>query len=348
MRQSNHSRTKPTMRANNFIKKTITVLAIYFFLFLLRKTTLSFDIRILHWFLNDVKFSDYEGHMKGFLNLGEINYNLTEIKLTGVTIEHSNIDISNLWEFTHSDRRYLNITLENGNANFYANWAYYYTPSFADQGNLTLEIRKTSLRFGVEISHNQEGFINFTSSECIVKIMRVSLEFYQEPNIMYDSIKPTFKNQIEDSLPAGFCKSLRNGLLKRISSNIQNVQRKFGKLIFFGDAKSLTSDLGWILAYVCVIIVKVTHDYGVILLLLALAMPVLYVVYKSIKWLVKHSRTKKRSLSDPEPYTEQEKPVLTPVSVTVVFGSKEENYTRAQTLLANLKKLLWWRKPKEN
>lgn len=335
------------MRRNNFIKKTIAVFTIYVFLFLLRKTTLSFDIRILHWFFNDVEFPNHEGHMKGFLNVGEINYNLTEMRLTGVTIQHSNVDISNLWEFTYTDRRYLNITLRDGNANFYANWAYFYTPSFADQGNLTLEIHKTSLRFGVEIANNQDGFVNFTSSECVVKIMRVSLEFYHEPNIMYESIKPTLKDRVEESLPSGFCKALHNGLLKRISSNIQNVQRKFAKFIFFGDAKRLTSAFGWILVYVFVIIVKVVHDYGVTLLL-ALAMPAVYVAYEIIQWLVKHPKTKKRSLSDPDPHGEQEKPVLTPISVTVVSRSNEESYTAAQALLTKFKKLLWWRKPKEN
>ena len=346
-----------TMTRNNLAKKAIAVITIYFFLLLLRKTILSFDIKILHWLLNDIKFPNHEGQVKGFLNIGEIKYNLTKMKLSNVTIEHSSIDTSNLWEFTHIGTRYLNITWQNGNANFDANWAYSAWPSLADHGRLTLQIRNASLLFGVDISTNQEGFINFTSSECTVKITRLNLEFYHEPNLMYDSIKPSLKKKAEDGLPKALCKALRHGFLKRISANKQNVQQKFVNFMLSGDIKNyqnLTSAVGWTLVYIFIITVKVIHDYGVTLLLL-LAILALYLIYELIKSFIsklsfvfsKHRRSKLRSLSDPEPHAEQEKQVLTPVSVTVVSRSSEGAQLR-KTFLAKFKKLLWWRKPKEN
>lgn len=339
-----------TMKGNNFMKKAVVIITIYFFLLLLRKTILSFDIRILHWLLNDVKFPNHEGHVKGFLNLGKIKYNLTHMKLS-VTIEHSNIDTSSLWEFTHTGTRYFNITLQNGNANFCANWAYSAWPSLADSGRLTLDINNASLQFGVDISSDQHGFINFTSSDCTVKIMRVNLEFYHKPNMLFDSIKPSLKKKAKDNLPKGLCEALRRGLLERISSSIQNVQHKFVNFILSGDVKNhqnLTNALGWILVYIFIIAVKVVHDYGVTLLLM-IAILALYLLYELVKFIIvtfcstlpKHHKTKVRSLSDPEP-PEQENPVLTPVSVTVV--SREAG----NTFLAKCKKLLWWRKPKEN
>ena len=343
------------MTRNNFTKKTIAVITIYFLLLFLRKIIFSFDVRILHWLSNDIKFPNHKGHVKGFLNLGEIEYNFTRMKLSGLNIEHSNIDISTLWELSYGDLRYLNITWQNGNAILYANWAYSTWPALSDTGTLTLEINNASLQFRVDISTNELGFINVTSSDCTVKIERVNLELYHEPNVMYDSIKPSLKKRAEDGLPVGLCNALRNGLLKRTSSSVQNVQQKFVNFILSGDVRNhqnLISTLGWTLVYIFVVGVKLVHDYGVTLLLV-LSIIALYLIYELLKsfllkcrsTLSKQPKTKVRSLSDPEPRLEQEKPVLTPVSVTVVSTSREK---QRKAFLTKFKNLLWWRKPKEN
>ena len=340
---------------NHFTKKAIAVITISFCLLLLRRNIFSFDVRILHWLLNEIELSNYEGHVKGFLNLGEIQYNLTQMKLSGLNIEHSYIDTSPLWKFPHNDLRYLNITWQNGNVNFYANWAYSMWPSLTDNGSLTLQINNASLQYGVDISTNKLGFINFTLSDCTVKKARLNLELYHEPNIMYDSMKPSLRKKAEDGLPKGLCKTLHHGVLKRINSSIQNVQQKFVNFMLFGDVRNyqnLTSALGWTLVYTCIITVKLVHDYGVTVSLV-FAIVALYSIYEMMNLLLlmcssklsKHPKTKVRSLSDRERPPEQDKPVLTPVSVTVVSTGREK---QRKALVRKFKNLLWWRKPKEN
>ena len=337
------------------MKKAIAVFIVYFCLLLLRKTIFSFDVRILHWFLNEIELSSYEGHVQGFLNLGEIQYNLTQMKLSGLNIEHSNIDTSPLWKFPHNDLRYLNIIWQNGKAKFYANWAYSMWPSLTDNGTLVLQINNASLQFGVDISTSKLGFVNFTLSDCTVKQARLNLELYHEPNIMYDSMKPSLQKKAEDGLPKGLCKALHRGVLKRINSSIQNVQQKFVNFILFGDVRNhqnLTSALGWTLVYTFIIAVKLVHDYGVTASLV-FATVALYSFYELMNLLIlkcssklfKHPKTKVRSLSDPERRLEQEIPVLTPVSVTVVSTGKEKH---RKAFLRKFKNLLWWRKRKEN
>lgn len=341
----------------NLAKRCFVVIAIFFFLLLLRKTILSFDVRILYWLLNDVKFPDYEGHVKGFLGLGEIDYKLTGMKLSGIRVEHSNMDISNLGELTHTGTRYFNVTFHNGNANFYANWSYTAWPSIADNGSMTLDMSNVYLQFGVEIYSNNQGLVNFTSSKCIVKIERVDLKFYHDLNLRYDSMKASIQTEAENSLPETLCGALRNGLLKHVSFSIQNAQRKFVNFTLSGDVKDrehLIGTLGWILVYMLVIPVKFIHDFGVTLLtmLAFFSIYLLFVVLKCIipvlkAILFRQRKTRKRSRSDPEPY-EQDKPVLLYTVPVTIVSTNSEMAERRSTMIAKFTKLLWWRKPKEN
>ena len=343
-------------KRNNFIKKAAIVITLYFILLLIRKTILSFDVRILHWLMTDIKFADYQSRVKGgILSIGDINYNLTKMKLSSVTIERSNVDISNLWEFKRSPARYVNIAFQSGNANFYANWAYSVWPSLAHHGNLTLHINNASLVFGVKISTNQSGFINMTSSECVVKIGEVNLEFDHEPNMMFESVEHRLKNKAVTSLPERLCKALRNGLLKPVHSMIHSIQNKFVKIILLGDVKGFQNSIGvlaWILVYAFFVAFKVIHDYGVTLLVVLIILGT-YFIYELVKLsiglcrsvLSRCRRGKVRSRSDPEPYPEQEKPVLTPVSVTIISRSKEGGQ-KWEAFFKKFKKFFWWRKTK--
>ena len=351
------------MWSNKITTKILAVLTTYFLLILLRKTILSLDVRILRWFLRDVKFPPHTGQTKGFFSLGEIQYNLTENTLGRITVEHSNIDTSNLWELTHTGKRYLNIALHNANANFRANWAYFAWPSFGDRGRLTMDLSNASLQLTVEISTNQTGFINLTARECIVRIMSIDLQFYHEQNMMFDSIKPSLKKKAESALPNGLCKAIRQGLLKYIRSMVQNIQHKFVNHILSGEVENnqnLTSTLGWIVVYTFIIAVKVLHDCG-LTLLLVLVLLSMYFIYDVLRCraimkkcmrhvFFKRQNKKVRSLSDPEPYSEQERRVFTrQLSVTVVSRSGDATAEEQRnSLMLRIKKLLWWRKPKEN
>ena len=220
---------------NILMTKAATIITTYFFLFLLRKTILSIDLRVLYWLVDDMRIPDYNGQIEGFLHVGEISYNLTKIKLSGVAIEHSNIALSNLWEFNHNDSCCVYISFQNGNASFNAYWEYSAWPALGDHGRLSLGVNNASLNFQVTISTDEKGFINFTN-ECTVKIIKVNLEFFHEPNMMYDSFKPSIRRKIESLLPKRLCRGLRQGLLKRIGSTIRNIQDKYIKFMPFGDA----------------------------------------------------------------------------------------------------------------
>lgn len=248
---------------SRLVVKAFTVAILSFFLVLLRKVILSVDIRMLHWFIRDLRFPDYQGQAEGFLNsgLGEIKYNITNNTLTKITTEFSEINASSLWSFPGTGPSYLNISFHNGNASFEANWSYSMWPSLGDQGELTLDLNNATLTFAVKIFTDAHGLVNFTVIDCAMYIGAVDIDLKNTSGLIYDSIKSAWQTRAEESLGDGLCKALRYGVENHTSLIIRNAQLQFVAFI-------LPANLGWIFTSVFPISVKIIHDFGVTLLLM--------------------------------------------------------------------------------
>lgn len=337
---------KKMVSCGGFLKKITLLLAISLMLIRLRETFLSFDVRALHSLLSDSKISDYNGYFKGFFNLGEVYYNITNITLRQFNIPHSNVDLSNLWSESQNDT-FVRISFNNSEAKLTARWSYNAWPSFIDDGTLTLEMHNVFVESPARLYIDIEGFVNITS-QCKATIQNIDLQFYHGPNIMFESIKPHLKNKAERSLPRTLCWAVQKRMLGNLTSRIRGIQEKFVNLFFSGDVKgheNMNATLGWILVSGLLFTIKLLHNFGPTLLL-AFTLLLMYLAFEFLKFVSSKARNRcfPKQLHPIRDTHDEDIQILTRVSVTVV----SETMQSRSVCLANVKKILWWKKTKKN
>lgn len=341
--------------------KVITVVVLCSLLVILRKTILSVDIRIFHWLVHDIGFPDYQGHTKGFLNLGEITYNITQNKLHKITAEYSEIHTSSLLSLIGANSSYLNISLYNGNASFQANWSYSMWPSLKDQGELTLDINNAFLNVAVKIYTDAHGLINFTVVDCTMRIGSVDVALRNASSPIYESMASTWQKGAKESLSNRLCKSLRHGAAGNVNSIIRNAQLLFATSFIPGDVmccRSVLAGLGRVFILLFPTMVKILHDFGVTLFLM-IALVWLYLVFemarsaqivKKLGTIFQRKRCKIKTMPNTEkgPMLQDNSSSGLPTSITLTSVAELVTTRQKNTYFSRFKRILWWKKPKEN
>lgn len=327
--------------SKRLVTKILTVILLCSTLAFLRKTILSIDIRILRWLVQGIKFPDYQGQVNGLLNIGEITYNVTQIRLSKITMEASKTSASSLRHFTKSGPSYLNVSLYNGNVSFRANWSYSMWPSLEDQGGLTLDMNNAYLNFSMKLSYDARGLVNVTIVDCAMRISSVDIDFKNAPSLIYESVKSGLKKRAEKSLAGGLCDVLRG------VANQSNQVLRDGQLWVLAFHPNVVAGLGGVFINLFPAAVKLVHDFGITFLLMLVWIS-LYLVYETFK-CVPIGR-KGRGLK-----TKQESDALShvyynPVASTAVplSGVADQAMTKKHGFISSLRRVLWWKKAKEN
>lgn len=344
------------------VTKLLTVILLCTTLVFLHKTFLSTDIQILRWLVQGIKFADYQGQVDGLLNMGDITYNITHIRLSKITMEDSEMSASSLRHFPKSGPSYLNVSLYNGNVSFRANWSYSMWSSLEDQGEMTLDIDKAYLNFSVKLNlcADARGLINVTITDCAMRISSVDIDFKNASSLIYESVKSGLKRRAEKSLAGGLCKVLRGGVANQTNRILRESQLRVLGIFLPGeplDHPNVVAWFGGVFVNLIPTAVSLVHNFGVTFLLM-LVWVMLYLVYETVKCALILRRLGGKILGKDrkvDTTVDKESKELSQVyynpvgSTSVTLNDVAEHVTtKKHRFISRLRRSLWWQKAKEN
>lgn len=173
--------------------------------------------------LNDLSVPNLSGTIK--TPLGNVQYDLNQIKLSNVVIKKTNVSLL-------ADHG-LRISANEASGNMAANWHYKENswPHISDSGSCDLSIKDLSLGMAFYVDGNlgeKKGKVS--AKDCTMKIGSVHIKFKGGASWLYNLFADGLASSLKDQLSAQICKtaiSLISSKATQALDNFPSIMRKF-------------------------------------------------------------------------------------------------------------------------